>query len=116
MNIEWTARGAHVSDALRERVERGLSRLGRYLRGHTEATIIASQDGDVSGTARQAFEVVVRNRLGTFTARDESHDLSESANAALTRLQTQVQKAHDKMLAGRRRATDQFTPEAVGNE
>lgn len=103
MNVDWTARGVHVPDSLKERVDRRIDKLERYLNGHTEASVIVGQDGDPSGQARQSFELVVRNRLGTFTARDESHDLGESANVVLSRVEAQVHKAHDKVLAGRRR-------------
>lgn len=117
MNIDWTARGTTVQDSLRERVDQYLAKLERVLRGPTEASVIVSQDGDPKGTALHSFEVIVRNRLGTFTAREESRDAGEAVNIALSRLDAQVHKAHDKMLAGRRRnKDDSWSPEPVGGE
>ncbi len=117
MNIDWTARGVQVPDTLKSRVDRHLGKLERYLRGHTEASVIVSQEGDPAGTARQSVEIVVRNRLGTFTAREESHELADCANAVLSRVEAQVHKAHDKMLASRRRSGGEaWTEEPVGSE
>lgn len=102
MNIDWTVRGEPVPDSFKERVDQQVNRLERYLNGHTEASVVVSQDGDPQGNARQGFELIVRNRLGTFTATEETHDLAEAANVVLKRVQAQVQKAHDKLIDRRR--------------
>lgn len=115
MNIDWTARGTTVQAPLRERVAQTLSKLEKILRGHTEASVVVATEGDTQGTALHSFEVIVRNRLGTFTARQESRDPGEAANIALSRLEAQVHRARDKMLAARRRnKNDSWSPEPVG--
>ena len=106
MNVDWTARGTTVPEPLAGRVERQLQKLERYLHGHSEARVVVTQLGDDVGTALRAIEVVVRNKVGTFTARDESHDLSESANTVMGRIEAQVHRARDKKIRGRRRAEE----------
>lgn len=103
MKIDWTARGTTVPDPMRHRVESRLEKLGRFLRGGGEAHVVVTHEGSDNGTSRCDVEVVVRHKLGTFTARNASHDLIESANIVLTRIETQVRKAHDKVTQGSRR-------------
>lgn len=116
MNVDWTARGATVPEGLKTRIEQQIGKLERYLRGHTEASVVVSHEGDPEATGRQSFELIVRNRLGTFTARDESPELVDAANAVIARVQAQVHKAHDKMLAGRRRNLAEPAPEEPAGE
>ncbi len=117
MNVDWTARGTTVPDPLAGRVERQLHKLDRYLHGPSEARVVVTQLGDDVGTALRAIEVVVRNKLGTFTARDESHDLSESANTVMGRIEAQVHRAHDKT-SGRRRRVEEVVvvEESIGED
>ncbi len=117
MNIDWTARGASVPDTLQARVEGQLGKLDRFLRGHCEARVVVTQEGQDVGTSRRAIEVIVRHRLGTFAARDESRDLAESANTVLGRIEAQVRKAHDKLLNGRKKSESMLgSPDGVGAE
>lgn len=117
MKIDWTARGNGLSDSFKARVEQQMSKLERRLKGHTEASVVITEEGDVQGTSRKSFEVVLRNRIGTFTAGDVGHDLTDIANSALARLEVQIQKAHDKIVDSRRRGEDQPWPaEPVGTE
>lgn len=103
MNIDWTARGASVPDGLQARIEGQLGKLDRFLRGHCEARVVVTQEGEDVGASRRSIEVIVRHRLGTFAARDESRDLAESASTVLGRIEAQVHKAHGKLLNGRKR-------------
>lgn len=103
MKIDWTARGMTVPDPMRQRVDSRLDKLARFLRGGGEAHVVVTQEGSDSGTSRCDVEIVVRHKLGTFTARDASHELIESANTVLARIETQVRKAHDKATQGSRR-------------
>lgn len=117
MNIDWTARGNGLTDSLKQRVEQQLNKLERRLKGHTEASVVITEEGDVQGTSRKSFEVVLRNRIGTFTASDSGHDLTDIANSALSRLEVQIQKAHDKIVDSRRRGEEvPWTPEPLGSE
>lgn len=110
MKIDWTARGNSLSDSLKARVEQHLSKLERRLKGHTEASVIITEEGDLQGTSRKSFEVVLRNRLGTFTASDSGHELTDIANSVLARIEVQIQKARDKVVDSRRRADEQPWP------
>lgn len=117
MRIDWTARGGRVTDGLKERVESQLGKLERLLKGHTEVSIIVTEEGDPQGTARRSFEIVLRNRVGTFAASDTGHDLVQLANSALARLEAQIQKTHDKIVDSRRRGDEQPWPaEPVGTD
>lgn len=115
MKTEWTARGTSVPEPIRNRVEQQLSRLDRFLRDGAESTAVLSQEGDDQGTARRTFELVVRSRLGTFAAEDSSHELTDSVNSVLSRIESQVRRAHDKLVNGRRRGeSESWTTEPVG--
>lgn len=103
MNIEWTARGTEVPEPLRNRLEQQINKLERFLHGHVEAQVVVTQHGEDVASARRSIEVIVRNRVGTFTAKDESHDLAESARDVMQRIDAQVHRAHDKLLESRRR-------------
>ena len=116
MKVDWTVRGARVPDEWRERVEKHLDKLDRFFRGPVQASVVVGQEGDAQGTARRLVEIVLRNRLGTFTARDESHDFADAVNAVLGRIDSQVHKAHDKRVDGRRRVLDEPWPAEVGSE
>jgi len=118
MKTDWTARGTNVPDPVRQRVEQQLDRLERLIKGNAEASVVLSQEGDDQGTARRTFEVVLRSRIGTFTAQESSHDLTEGVNAVLARLESQVRRAHDKLVNGKRRGDGDPWPAAgvVGAE
>jgi len=103
MKTDWTARGTNVPDPVRQRVEQQLDRLERLIKGNAEASAVLSQEGDDQGTARKTLEIVLRSRIGTFTAQESSHDLTEGVNAVLARLESQVRRAHDKLVNGKRR-------------
>lgn len=104
MQIEWTGRGIEISDRLRARVAGGLDKIGRHLPGHAGAHVVLGIEGPTQGTPRQRAEIVVHHRLGTFTAKAESHDMQESVNQVLDKLDKQVRRAKRKLTEGRRRA------------
>lgn len=104
MQIEWTGRGIEVSDRLRSRITDGLDKIGRHLHGHARVHVVLGVEGPTEGTPRQRAEVVVHNRLGPFTAKAESHDIQESINQVLDKLDKQVRRAKRKLTEGRRRA------------
>lgn len=115
MKTDWTARGTSVPDPIRNRVEQQLARLDRFLRDGAEAAAVLSQEGDDQGTARRTLELVVRSRIGTFTAEESSHDLTDCVNTVLSRIESQVRRAHDKLVNGRRRGeSESWTTEPVG--
>lgn len=103
MKIEWTGRGTSMSERLRGRIASNLEKLERYLRGHTEAQVTLNVEGSSEGTPRQGADVVLRNRLGTFTATAETHDMGESVGQVLEKLETQVRRARQKLTDSRRR-------------
>lgn len=104
MQIEWTGRGVEISDRLRSRISDGFDRIERHLHGHARVHVVLGVQGPTEGTPRQRAEVVLHNRLGTFTARAESHDMQESVNQMLDKLDKQVRRAKRKVTGGRRRA------------
>ncbi len=104
MHIHWTTHGSNVPDPLRSKLEQGLGKVERLLHGPVEARVVV--DGHDGGGRRRFVEVVLRSKLGTFAAKDESHDLADSLNAVLQRVETQVRRAHDKMIDGRRRVEE----------
>jgi ribosomal subunit interface protein len=115
MKTDWTARGTNVPEPIRQRVEQQLGRLERFLRDGAEASAVLSQEGDDQGTARRTLELVVRSRIGTFTAEESSHDLTDCANAVLSRIESQVRRTHDKLVNGKRRGEAEPWPgEVVG--
>ena len=115
MKTDWTARGTEVPEPIRQRVEQQLGRLERFLRENPEAAVVLSQEGADQGTARRTFGIVVRSKVGTFTAEESSHDLTDCVNSVLSRIETQVRRAHDKMVNGKRRGEpDTWSAEAVG--
>ncbi len=116
MKIDWTVRGTTVPEALHARLEQQINKLEKFLHGHREAQVVVTQHGEDVGTARRALEVIVRNRVGTFTAKDESHDLGESAKVVMQRLDTQVHRAHDKLLEARRRGDGHSVTVEEGEE
>ena len=69
MNVEWIERGTKTPNHLRERAERHLGKLDRYSHGDSGARVVVTHEG-AAGSALREVEVVLRNRLGVFAARD----------------------------------------------
>ncbi len=101
MNIDWTFRGEPLADGLQARIENHLSKLGRILRDPADAHVVVTYEGPTH--QRLDLEVVLNSPEGRFAGRGEGHDVAEVARDVLQRVETQVQKAHDKRLEGRRK-------------
>jgi ribosomal subunit interface protein len=104
MKTDWTARGTTVPDPVRQRVEQQLGRLERFFKRPVEASAVLTEEGNGQGTSRKTFEIVLRSSFGTFTAQETSHDLTDGVNAVLARIESQVKRAHGKLVDGKRRA------------
>ena len=108
MKIDWTARGASLGTQLREKIEQHLGRLERYLQGDQAAHVVVTKEGE-GPLERQTVEIIVRHRLGTFTAKQESPDPADAVRDVLRRLDSQARKAHDKLVERRRHSTSVVT-------
>ena len=97
MNVEWIERGTKTPNHLRERAERHLGKLDRYSHGDSGARVVVTHEG-AAGSALREVEVVLRNRLGVFAARDDSRDLVDALRRVLDRVETQARRAHDKLV------------------
>ena len=100
MNIDWTFRGEALDDGVQERIDSHLNKLGRFLRDPADAHVVVDHKGPTHQLVD--LEVVVTSPDGTFTGRDEGHDIIDVAREVLRRVETQVQKSHDKRREGRR--------------
>lgn len=103
MNIDWTFRGETLADDVQERIDQHLSKLGRFLRDPADARVVVAHKGPTHQLVD--LEVVLTSPDGTFTGRDEGHDVIEVAREVLRRVETQVQKSHDKRLESRRQGS-----------
>ncbi len=108
MNIDWTTRGISVGKHLRDKIEHHLQRLERFLQGDEQARVVVTQAGDCP-LQRHTVEIIVRHRLGTFTAKQESPDLAGAVRDVLRRLENQAHKAHDKLVEHRRHDSATFS-------
>lgn len=100
MNIDWTFRGDPLPEDVQDRIGQNLSKLGRFLRDPSDAHVVVRHEGPTH--QRVEFEGVLTSPDGTVTGHGEGHDIMEVASEALQRVETQVQKAHDKRRERRR--------------
>lgn len=100
MNIDWTFRGDPLPEDVQDRIGQNLSKLGRFLRDPSDAHVVVRHEGPTH--QRVEFEVVLTSPDGTVTGHGEGHDIMEVASEAPQRVETQVQKAHDKRRERRR--------------
>ena len=100
MNIDWTFRGEALDDGMQERINQHLGKLARFLRDPADAHVVVAYKGPTHQIVD--LEVVLTSPDGTFTGRDEGHDIAEVAREVLRRVEAQAQKSHDKRREGRR--------------
>jgi len=100
MNIDWTCRGEPLPEDVQDRIGQHLNKLGRFLREPADAHVVVAHEGPTH--QRVQLEVVITSPDGTVTGRGEGHDIIEVAREVLQRVETQVQKTHEKRREGRR--------------
>jgi len=104
MRIDWTARGTSLGTQLRDKIEQHLGRLERFLQGDQGAHVVVTKEGE-GPLERHAVEIILRHRLGSFTAKEESPDPAAAVRDVLRRFDSQARKAHDKLVERRRHVT-----------
>jgi ribosomal subunit interface protein len=100
MNIEWTFRGDSLEDDLRQRIEQQLQKLDKFFRQSTQAQVVVAYEGPQR--SRVDLEMIIRGRTGTFTGKGSGHDIIDVARDVLKRVESQVQRSHDKIVNSRR--------------
>ncbi len=108
MKIDWTARGTSIDSALRNKIEQHLGKIERFLQGDESAHVVVKKEGD-GPFERHTVEIILRHRLGTFTAKQEAPDPSDAVRDVLRRLDSQTRKAHYKLVERRRHATSDIS-------
>jgi len=101
MRIEYTGRRAEVPREIRELAERKLAKLGKVLRGITDAHVVLASDKH-----RQQVEVTVHSPHLTLTATEESPDAGQSLATVLDKLARQAQRHVGRFREKKRRRRD----------
>lgn len=93
MKIIMSGKGFEVTDSLRERIEKKLSKLDRYFRDDAEATIRISQEKG----ARNIVEITITTSGLTLRAEETSTDMYGSIDGAVDKLNRQIRRHRTKL-------------------
>ena len=92
MKINITARKMDVSDALKERLDKKLSKLDKYFGTNTEANVILLLE-----KSRQVVEVTVHFSNMIFRAEESSYDMYISIDRVIDMLEHQIRKNKSRL-------------------
>ena len=111
MKITMSGKGFEVTDSLRERIEKKLSKLERYFRGDVEANIRISQE---KGN-RNIVEITINVGSLVLRAEETSADMYASIDGAVDKLNRQIRR-HRTKVDKKLRDTGFAAPESVAEE
>jgi putative sigma-54 modulation protein len=100
MQIEFTGRNFDITEELRERISERLHHAARELADVAGAHVILSVE-----KYRHEAEVVVRRKRGRLTGQASARDMQQAIHKAVERIESQLGRKRDKMLARKRRGT-----------
>lgn len=93
MRLIISGKGFEITDTLRERFERKLSKLDRYFRSDAEATIRVSQEKG----GRNIVEITISVRGLLLRAEEVSGDMYSSIDGAVDKLNRQIRRHRTKL-------------------
>jgi len=103
MRIQVKGRNVHVSDALKEHVDKRFGKVARQVSDLAELEVELSEERNPAIAASKVAEVTLHLKGVTLRARDASGDLMHSINRCAEELAVQVKRHRDKR-RGRREA------------
>jgi ribosomal subunit interface protein len=114
VEVQVSGRKVQLSPALREAVESKLARLERFLRGEHRAEVVflEERNGRIAAK-RDVCEVLIDGSGDHLRARVAAPDPFAAIDAAVTKLEHQLQRAKDTVNrrgTGRRRASPNGAP------
>jgi putative sigma-54 modulation protein len=92
MKVSVTARHFDLTPDLKEHAESRLSRFGKYASGLMTANVVLEIQ-----KYRQIAEVSVHGRHGTYTAKAETSDMSQSIDGACEKVEKQIRRSASKL-------------------
>jgi putative sigma-54 modulation protein len=106
MNIyKLIGRNLEVTEALRNYVEKKMSRLDRYFDGAMEAKVVLSLAGSPHVEKKAKAEAQVNLPGGMVRVEEEDKDLYEAIDRMVDRLETQIKRYKERRFIGRRHTT-----------
>lgn len=100
MDIITTARRFELTPQVKEHAEKRVQKLGRYFDHIQEVHVVLAQEKH-----RQIAEVTVRADGAELTSRQETHDMLESIDLVVDRLENQVKKLNARLKDRKNRRT-----------
>lgn len=107
MRIQVKGRNVHVSDALREHVDKRFGKVARQVSELAELEVELSEERNPAIAESKVAEVTLHLKGVTLRARDASSDLMHSVNLCADELAVQVKRHRDKR---RRRRESRLAP------
>ena len=105
MNVyKLIGRNLEITDAIREYVEKKLSRLDRYQNGELMAKVVLSLAGSPHVEKRAKAEVQLDLPGGLLRVEEEDQDLYAAIDRMVDRLETQLKRYKERRFVGRRHA------------
>jgi putative sigma-54 modulation protein len=92
MEINVTFRHAESSEALKRHIIDKIQRLSKYFIKPTLAHVILNVEGH-----RHMAEISLSENHGLFTAHEKSHDMYQSVDGALAKLERQLKKYKERI-------------------
>ncbi|KGQ21985.1 ribosome hibernation-promoting factor, HPF/YfiA family [Thermus filiformis] len=106
MNIyKLIGRNLEITEALRNYVEKKMSRLDRYFDGEMEAKVVLSLAGSPHVEKKAKAEAQVNLPGGMVRVEEEDKDLYEAIDRMVDRLETQIKRYKERRFIGRRHTT-----------
>ena len=103
MNVyKLIGRNLEITDAIREYVERKLSRLDRYQNGELMAKVVLSLAGSAHVARKAKAEVQVDLPGGLIRVEEEDPDLYAAIDRMVDRLETQLKRFKERRFIGKR--------------
>jgi putative sigma-54 modulation protein len=93
MNIQFTARRFHASDAMKESVIARAQDLTRYYENITSAHVILDAEDEI----RKKAEVVLNTKRKSITGKAENEKMGAAIDAAFDKVETQLKKVNQKI-------------------
>jgi putative sigma-54 modulation protein len=114
MRIEVKGRNLHVSDELREHVERRFAKIAKQVSELAELEVEVFEERNPAIADSQIAEVTLHLKGVTLRARDASPELFHSVNRCADELARQVKRHRDKRRGRRESRAAAAVPPSVG--
>lgn len=116
MQLTITGKNLEVTDSLQQYVEKKVGRLDRYLPTITDARVELSVENTRAAKDRQVAQVTLRTKQAILRAEEASSDMFASIDAALDKVQRQIDHYKGKRWSKRLGGNGEGAAEATEGE